>query len=58
MDINSILDELEKCVSGKRDVMRRIILCIVTGGHVILEDKPGVGKTTIAKALSRVSPTV
>jgi len=54
MDINSILDELEKCVSGKRDVMRRIILCVVTGGHVILEDKPGVGKTTIAKALSRV----
>ena len=54
MDINSILDELEKCVSGKRDVMRKIIMCMVTGGHVILEDKPGVGKTTIAKAVSIV----
>ena len=54
MDINAILDELEKCVSGKRDVMRKIIMCIVTGGHVIMEDKPGVGKTTIAKAVSKV----
>ncbi|MBR5731034.1 MAG: MoxR family ATPase [Firmicutes bacterium] len=54
MDINIILDELEKCVSGKRDVMRKIIMCMVTGGHVVLEDKPGVGKTTIAKAVSRV----
>ena len=54
MDINGILDELEKCVSGKRDVMRKIIMCIVTGGHVVMEDKPGVGKTTIAKAVSRV----
>ncbi len=54
MDINKILDELEKCVSGKRDVMRKIIMCMVTGGHVVLEDKPGVGKTTIAKAISIV----
>jgi len=54
MDINIILDELEKCVSGKRDVMQKIIMCIVTGGHVVMEDKPGVGKTTIAKAISKV----
>ena len=54
MDIKSILDELEKCVSGKREVMRKIIMCMVTGGHVVLEDKPGVGKTTIAKAISIV----
>ncbi|MBQ4505930.1 MAG: MoxR family ATPase [Firmicutes bacterium] len=54
MDIKLVLDELEKCVSGKRDVMYRIIMCIVSGGHVVLEDKPGVGKTTIAKAVSIV----
>ena len=54
MDINIVLDELEKCISGKRDVLKKIIMCIVTGGHVILEDRPGTGKTTIAKAISVV----
>ena len=54
MDIERIIGEMKKAVYGKDDVLEKILMCILAEGHVILEDKPGVGKTTIAKAVSKV----
>jgi MoxR-like ATPase len=38
---------------GKRDVVRMALTCLAAGGHLLIEDLPGVGKTTLAKALSQ-----
>jgi MoxR-like ATPase len=40
-------------VRGQADVVRRVLACFVSGGHVLLEDFPGTGKTTMAKAIAR-----
>ncbi len=40
-------------VHGKEEVVRLSVTCAVAGGHLLLEDVPGVGKTTLAKALAR-----
>lgn len=54
MDINAIITEMKKAVYGKDDVLEKILMCIMAEGHVVMEDKPGVGKTTIAKTVSKV----
>ena len=46
--------ELAKAVKGKEEVINFILLAILARGHILLEDIPGVGKTTLALALSRV----
>jgi MoxR-like ATPase len=38
---------------GKRDVVRLTLACLAAGGHLLIEDLPGVGKTTLAKALAQ-----
>lgn len=48
-----ILAEVSKAVVGKPDILRRTLQVILAGGHVLLEDMPGVGKTTLALAFSR-----
>jgi MoxR-like ATPase len=48
-----ILDNLEMVVRGKRDPLSLLVATIFAGGHVLMEDVPGVGKTTLAKALAR-----
>ena len=53
----SKLSELESSVGqvirGKADVIRRSLVCLLARGHLLIEDVPGVGKTTLAQALSR-----
>ena len=46
-------DEIRRTVIGKDDIIIKILMTICAGGHVLLEDIPGVGKTTIAVAFSK-----
>lgn len=48
-----ILNEVNKVILGKQEVVRKVLLAILARGHVLLEDVPGVGKTTLAAAFSR-----
>lgn len=49
----AILDEVKKAVVGKDGVLIMALLSILAGGHILLEDIPGVGKTTMALAFSK-----
>ncbi len=48
-----IVDEIGKVVIGKENVIKLPVVSITAGGHILLEDIPGVGKTTLALALSK-----
>ena len=48
-----ILREVGKVIVGKDETMIKVLLAIVAGGHILMEDIPGVGKTTMAVAMSR-----
>lgn len=49
----NINNEIGKVISGKENVIKMIATAILAGGHVLLEDVPGVGKTTLALAFSK-----
>jgi len=51
--------EMEKVILGKPALLERLLTALVTGSHVLIEDVPGLGKTTAAKALAKIihSPT-
>lgn len=51
--LDNVLREAEKVIAGKRDVIEKILIAMLAEGHVLLDDVPGVGKTTLAVALSR-----
>ncbi|WP_195267851.1 MoxR family ATPase [Eubacterium sp. 1001713B170207_170306_E7] len=51
--IEQILFEINKVVVGKEPVVRKVLMAILARGHILLEDIPGVGKTTMALAFSR-----
>ena len=47
------IQEIKKAVIGKDDCIVKIMTAILAGGHILIEDIPGVGKTTMALAFSR-----
>jgi MoxR-like ATPase len=51
--IRGLIDNLGRVVHAPEDTLRLCVLCLVSEGHLILEDFPGVGKTMLAKALAR-----
>lgn len=51
---NEILNEIEKVIIGKHTQIKLILTAIYAGGHILIEDVPGVGKTTSALAFSKV----
>lgn len=55
MDVTAsrIIAEVRKAIIGKDEVIEKVLMALLAGGHVLLEDVPGVGKTTLAEAFSR-----
>lgn len=51
----SVVDEVERAVVGKRDVIDLVFAAMLAGGHVLLEDVPGVAKTLLARSLAAAS---
>ncbi len=49
-----VMDEVERAVVGKRSVLELIMSAVLAGGHVLLEDFPGLGKTLIARSFAAV----
>ena len=50
---NAVINEVKKVVVGKEDVIELIMTAILANGHILMEDVPGVGKTTMAVAFSK-----
>ena len=51
--LQRVLDQLNTVIVGKQDRIRDCVACLLAGGHLLIEDVPGVGKTTLAHALAR-----
>ena len=49
----ALLHNVERVIQGKSDQVRLALLCLLAEGHLLIEDVPGVGKTSLAKAISR-----
>jgi MoxR-like ATPase len=49
----AVQENIARVVVGKRDVVELLLVALLADGHVLLEDVPGIGKTTLAKALAR-----
>jgi MoxR-like ATPase len=50
--LNALRDNLEKVILGKPEALEHLLIALLAGGHVLMEDVPGVGKTTLARALA------
>ena len=48
-----IIDNCSKVIMGKEEVIRQIVVCFLSDGHVLLEDVPGTGKTMLLRAFSK-----
>ena len=48
------LKSIDSVIAGKGDKLKKALACILAGGHVLFEDLPGTGKTSIAQALAKV----
>jgi MoxR-like ATPase len=51
--LKALLDQLNTVIVGKQEQVRDCVACLLAGGHLLIEDVPGVGKTTLAHALAR-----
>ncbi len=50
-----ITDEMKKVIVGKDEQLRMLLICLLSKGHILIEDVPGVGKTTAASAMARAT---
>lgn len=51
--VSKIIQELEKVIYGKREVLIKVMVCLMADGHLLMEDVPGTAKTLLGKALAR-----
>jgi len=49
---DKIISEVERAIVGKHDLMKQIMTAILAGGHILIEDYPGLGKTILSKSLA------
>ncbi len=52
--LKKVRDEIGKVIVGQQDVVDGVLICLLGGGHVLLEGVPGLGKTTLLRTLARV----
>ena len=52
-ELQKVVSEIEKVIAGKRGAIEKILMALLSEGHVLLDDVPGVGKTTLVVALGR-----
>ena len=50
---DGLRESMRRTIKGKDEVIEQVLVCLVAGGHVLIEDLPGVGKTTLAYSLAR-----
>ena len=53
MQVKTLLSQMERVLFGKEQQCRLAVAALLAGGHLLIEDVPGVGKTTLALALAR-----
>jgi len=51
--IGSLIDQMETVIRGKRSQIEMVITCLLAGGHILMEDNPGTGKTVMARTLAQ-----
>ena len=51
--VKQIQEAMNQVFVGKENVVEKVLICLLAGGHVLLEDVPGVGKTTLASTLAK-----
>lgn len=51
--LQNIISNVEKVMVGKRGTIEKIIICLISGGHVLIEDVPGVGKTVLVHSIAK-----
>jgi MoxR-like ATPase len=51
--INQLIDQVSTIIVGKREQVTLSVICLLASGHLLIEDVPGVGKTTLSQALAR-----
>jgi len=51
--LNRIIDNIERVIVGKRETVELVVISLVCNGHVLIEDIPGVGKTSLVSALAK-----
>src|SRR3569623_159551 len=51
--IQQLITQVEKVIRGKRPQIEMVVTCLLAGGHILMEDNPGTGKTVLARTLAQ-----
>lgn len=51
--IGTLVSQMEKVIRGKRSQIEMVVTCLLAGGHILMEDNPGTGKTVLARTLAQ-----